>query len=283
MSKDYRSSYVRANGIKTHYIEAGDGEPLILIHGGGPGASGEHNWRNNVPALARHFRVYAVDLMGCGYSAKPAVEYSIQNDVWHVAAFVDTLCLDRIRIAGNSRGALVAVKYALDFPERVRKVLMISTASVARAMGIEVGLSEGMKALARARDNLSPETMRAFLETLVYDKSRITEELVESRVRVAALPGALEANRAGSAFQEKLAKDPNLQQVADIRHRLPRVTFPLCLIWGREDRFAPVELAYQLKELLPNLTEFHVLEHSGHQCQNDHVERFNEIATAFFL
>ena len=57
----------------------------------------------------------------------------------------------------------------------------------------------------------------------------------------------------------------------------------MCLVWGKEDRFAPVEQAYALQKLLPNLRELHVLERSGHQCQNDQVEQFNDIAITFFL
>jgi 2-hydroxy-6-oxonona-2,4-dienedioate hydrolase len=201
--------------------------------------------------------------------------------VWHLAGFVDALCLDRVHLAGNSRGSLVAVRYALDFPTRVSRLLMVSSASVARDMGLEIPLSEGREALRRAQRDLSPANMRAFLETLLHDTSRITDELVESRVRMASRPGVLEANRRSIAAAALEAADPNLQQRVDLRHRLPRVTIPLCLVWGREDRFAPLALGYELEKRLPNLREFHVLEAAGHQCQNDAPERFNEIAAKF--
>lgn len=282
MWQRYRSSFLRVHGHRTHYLEAGDGPPLILVHGGGPGASGEHAWSRHMEALGRRFRVYAIDLLGCGESDAPPIDYSVASDVWHLAGLADALCLDRVHLAGNSRGALVAVRYALEFPTRVGRVLMIASASIARDMGIEVPQTEGRRALRRVLAEPSRESMRAFLENLVHDASLVSDELVESRLRLALRPGALEANRASLASAAREQDDPNLWQRADLRHRLPALTIPLCLVWGREDRFAPIELGHRLKERLPNLGEFHVLDEAGHQAQNDDPERFQAIATAFF-
>ena len=81
MANKFKSWFIRTGGIKTHFIEAGEGDPLILIHGGGPGASGEHNWGNNIESLARHFHVFALDLIGYGLTDKPAIEYSYQAKI----------------------------------------------------------------------------------------------------------------------------------------------------------------------------------------------------------
>jgi pimeloyl-ACP methyl ester carboxylesterase len=282
MGTPWRSSFVRVNGIKTHYVEAGDGEPLILVHGGGPGASGEHGFRQNIPAFARHFRVYALDLIGYGLTDKPPIDYWEQPMAEHLAGFIDTLCLERVRLLGNSMGAYVTAKYALDHPDRVVRMLFVSSATIATAMGVPRGETDGMKAMAAMRDEVTADKMRRFLETLCHDRAGITDELVESRVTMARLPGAQEAQRSHGVIRGRLRSDPNLRQIFDLTNRLPKVAIPLCLIWGKEDRFAPVDQAYALQKLLPNLTELHVLEHSGHQCQNDEVERFNEIALKFF-
>lgn len=282
MSTPWRSSFVRVGGIKTHYVEAGEGDPLILVHGGGPGASGEHGFQHNIPALARHFRVYALDLIGYGLTDKPPIEYWEQPMAEHLAGFIDTLCLDRVRLLGNSMGAYVVAKYALDHPGRVVKLLFVSSATIATAMGVPRGETEGMKAMAAMREEVTNEKMRRFLETLVHDHAAITDELVESRVQMAKLPGAQEGQRSHSAVRARLRTDPNLRQIFDFTNRLPKLTIPMILVWGKDDRFAPVEQAYALQKLLPNLKELHVLEGSGHQCQNDQVERFNEIALTFF-
>ena len=282
MDTSFRSSFVRVNGLKTHYVEAGDGEPLVLVHGGGPGASGEHGFRQNIPAFARHFRVLALDLIGYGLTDKPAIEYWEQPMAEHLAGFIDTLCLDRVRLLGNSMGAYVTAKYALDHPDRVVKMLFVSSATIATAMGVPRGETDGMKAMAAMRDEVTADKMRRFLETLCHDRAGITDELVESRVAMARLPGAQEAQRSHGAIRARLRTDANLRQIFDLTNRLPKVTIPMCLIWGQQDRFAPVDQAHALGKLLPNLTELHVLQQSGHQCQNDEVERFNEIALEFF-
>jgi pimeloyl-ACP methyl ester carboxylesterase len=283
MDTPWRSSFVRVNGLKTHYVEAGDGEPLVLVHGGGPGASGEHGFRQNIPAFARHFRVLALDLIGYGFTDKPPITYWEQPMAEHLAGFIETLCLEKIRLLGNSMGAYVTAKYALDHPDNVVKLLFVSSATIATAMGIPRTETEGMKAMVAMRDEVTAEKMRRFLETLCHDRAGITDELVDSRVRLAQLPGAQESQRSHGAVRARLRTDPNLRQIFDLTHRLPKVTIPMCLVWGKEDRFAPVDQAYALQKLLPNLAELHVLDRSGHQCQNDEVDRFNEVALKFFL
>ena len=278
----YRSWFIRCNGIKTHFVEAGSGDPVVLIHGGGPGACGEHNWQHNIPALAEHFHVFAVDLIGYGLSDKPAIEYSYEAKVDQIAGLVDTLCLDRLSIGGNSMGAYIAVRCALDHPDRIDKVLMVATATVANAMNIGTTTKRGATVRRSVGAEVTEETMRDWLSMLLHNKDRITDDLVRRRVAYGNLPGAIEAQQSYRAHSARIREDPNLQQWFDLSTRLPRATFPLALVWGKEDQFASPELAAGLKAALPNLTEFHLVEGSGHQVQNDQPEKFNEIAVRFF-
>src|SRR5688572_6434512 len=89
-------------GLKTHYVHAGEGEPVVFVHGGGPGASGESGWSRTIPALAPDFHVYGIDCIGYGFTDKPAIEYSFQTLVEHLAGFIDALNLNQVRISGNS-------------------------------------------------------------------------------------------------------------------------------------------------------------------------------------
>lgn len=277
----YRSWFVRCNGIKTHFVEAGSGDPVVLIHGGGPGASGEHNWQHNIPALAEHFHVFALDLLGYGLTDKPAIDYTYAAKVDQVASFIDTLCLDRVFIGGNSLGAYIAVRYALDHPDRINKVLMVATATVANAMNIGTTTTQGATVRGKVGTEVTEETMRAWLGMLLHNKDRITDDIVRRRVAYGNIPGAIEAQQSYRAHSAKIKEDPNLQQWFDISTRLPKATFPMALIWGKEDQFASPELASGLRAALPNLTEFHLVEGSGHQVQNDQSEKFNEIAVRF--
>lgn len=276
------SNWINVNGIRTHFVEAGHGDPVIFVHGAGPGAFGWAGWRQTIPVLARHYHVYALDTLGFGYTDKPTdIVYSDQASVDHLGGFIDALCLEKVNLCGNSRGAYMAAKYTLDHPDRVKRLLMISSGSIAAAMGIERTASQqgGLKRL-QAYDG-TPEAMRRFMEIIVHDHSKITDELVALRVKMAALPGHDYVHKSQKQYRDSLKSDPNEFQRFDIRHRLPRLTIPMCMVWGAKDSFAPPSFSTELQKLLPNVI-FKVLENSGHQAQNDEADLFNEIALSFF-
>jgi 2-hydroxy-6-oxonona-2,4-dienedioate hydrolase len=276
------SNFVMVNGIRTHYVEAGSGDPLVLVHGAGPGASGWSGWRETIPVLAKHYHVYAIDTLGFGYTDKPTnIVYSDQASVDHLAGFLDVMCLDRIFLCGNSRGAYIAAKYMVDHPDRVRRLAMVSSGSLASAMGLDRRPDQmgGVKIL-EAFDG-TPEGMRNFMKVIVSDTSKITDDLIASRMKIATLPGHDYARKSQNEYRKSLKTNPNEQQRFDLRHRLPKITIPMLLVWGAKDTFAPAALADDLLQALPNV-KIVKLENSGHQAQNDESERFNEMVTEFF-
>lgn len=276
------SSFVNARGVRTHYVEAGEGEPLVCVHGAGPGAFGWAGWRQTIPALAKRFHVYALDTLGFGLTDKPAsIVYSDQASVDHLRDFIDALCLDSVNLCGNSRGAYMCAKLAADYPERVKRVLMVSSGSLALAMGLE--RNDEQKGGQRRLEGYdgTPAGMRHFMEIIVHDHSKITDDLIADRVAMAALPGHDFVQKSQKAFRASLRSDPNQWQRFELRHRLPQLTIPMHMVWGAKDSFAPPEFAAELTEMLPNVS-FEMLPNSGHQAQNDESDRFNEIALAFF-
>jgi pimeloyl-ACP methyl ester carboxylesterase len=282
MDKGVLSNYVNVNGIRTHFVEAGQGDPIILVHGAGPGAFGWAGWRQAFPALSPHYHVYAIDTLGFGYTDKPAhMTYSDQDSVDHLGGFIDALCLDKVNLLGNSRGAYMCAKYTCDHPDRVNRLLMVSSGSIAAAMGIEreEKQKDGLKQL-QGYDG-TPEAMRKFMMKIVHDHSKITDELVELRVKMAALPGFDHVQKMQKKYRDSLAGNPNERQRFELKHRLPALTIPMHMVWGAKDSFAPPEFADRLRALLPNVS-FDMLPNSGHQAQNDESDKFNEIALAFF-
>jgi pimeloyl-ACP methyl ester carboxylesterase len=265
-------------GVKTHYVFAGEGEPLVLVHGGGPGASGESGWRNTIPALAQHYRVYAIDLIGSGYTDKPAIEYSFQTFVEHVAGFVEALNLEPIRIVGNSQGAYIAIKYALDHPAHVKQAGLISTGTLAKAVGLD---DEG-KAAPLPRFDGTRESLKAFIEVIVNDPAKITDELIDSRFAVASLPGHREMFASIARYRNVMEEDSSYRQVFEVRERLEKLTIPWCMIWGGADRSAPLDpLGKGMHAMFPQVP-FHMVEGSGHQVQNDKPEECNRLLLEFF-
>lgn len=281
MDKNVLSNFVNVNGIRTHFVESGQGDPIVLIHGAGPGAFGWAGWRQTIPALSQHYHVYAIDTLGFGQTDKPTnIVYSDQASVDHLAGFIDALCLEKVNLIGNSRGAYMAAKYTCDHPDRVKRLLMISSGSLAAAMGIErqEKQKEGLRQL-QGYDG-TPEAMRKFMQKIVHDHSKITDELVAIRVKMAALPGHDFVQKSQKQYRDSLADNPNERQRFDLTHRLPKLTIPMHMVWGAKDTFAPAEFADKLRALLPNVS-FEMLLNSGHQAQNDESDKFNEIALAF--
>lgn len=281
-SNDFVSRYVRAGRYKMHYIESGDGPPLIMVHGGGPGAAGEFGWGHNIGALGRHCRAIAVDQIGFGLSDKPLDrEFSHQFFTEQLAAFIDTLCLDEVYLTGNSMGAYVAARYALDHPGRVKKLLLVSSGTIGAGMGFEMGMTPGMKTLI-AYDG-TKEGLRGFLSGIHYHPERIGAAWLEKRWQYAQLPGVPEVQASFlNYFRNRRVNEPQIAQWFDLRDRLPRLDIPIHFIWGRHDVFATPELADQLQAVLPNAS-FEWFEDAGHVCQNDEPEHYNQVALRFLF
>ena len=264
-----RSRTVMAGRIRTHYSECGEnGFPVVLCHGGGPGSSGEAGFGQLMVALAPEFQVYAPDSVGGFGETDPYYPASegVQSRVDQLEAFMDTLCIDKAVLGGNSQGAWVAAKYALQHPDRVDKLVLIASNTIAGAMGLEIPMTPGMKAI-RAY-NGSEETMRTFLQTIVWNKNLITDQLVKRRNDCANRPGAENARKVFQEGQQRFTKDPNLRLKYDMRDTLPKLTIPAILIWGEDDQFAPVEQGRQLEKMLPKV-KFHYVAKAGHQVQTD--------------
>ncbi len=281
MTVSVRSSWVLVNGIRTHYSEAGDAGPaVLLLHGAGVGASGYAGFRFMIPALAPHFRVYALDQLSFGQTDARPHAWPVnghQSLVDHVAAFVDALCLDKVMLVGNSQGAYISAKYAVDHPEKVSKLFLIGSGTIAQAMGLAMPEAA---ATVFAYD-ASEKGIRTVLNMLVLDKSTITDDLVKMRLATAALPGAAQAHEAFNEARLRVAKDPNLRQRFDLRGRLPSMTIPTRFIWGKEDSLVPMALGQQLEKLLPNIP-FTYIDRAGHQTQTDQPELVNRMVIEHF-
>jgi pimeloyl-ACP methyl ester carboxylesterase len=277
-----RSRFVMAGRIRTHYTEAGDNGPVVVLcHGGGPGSSGEAGFARVIPLLAEKFQVYALDGVG-GYGDTdpywPANE-GTQSRVDQVEAFMDALCLDNVCIAGNSQGAWVAAKYTLEHPDRVNKLFMVASLTISGAMGIATPRTEGLKAL-RSYDGTAA-SMRHVMEALVYDKSVISDELIAVRNAAANRPGAANAREVFEQGQGRLTKDANLRLKFEMQHTLPRLTVPAMFAWGEDDTFAPASVGRELEKLLPNVP-FHFIPKAGHQVQTDQPEALAKLMVEHF-
>ncbi|MFF2732436.1 alpha/beta fold hydrolase [Streptomyces sp. NPDC058008] len=260
------------------YHEAGDGPPLVMLHGSGPGVTGWRNYRGNLAAFAEHFRCLVLELPGFGVS-DPADGHPMATAPAALGRFLDALGLERADLIGNSMGGIVGTRYALGHPDRIRRLVTIG------GMGRNVfspGPGEGIRLLTEFTDDPTRLGLIRWLRSMVYDQSLVTEELVEERWQLANDPQALanarmmygsEAFAAGTAAAAASDQAPYWAML----HRLRPKTL---ITWGRDDRVSPVDMSIVPMRTIPD-AELHVFPDCGHWVMIEQKAAWESVVLAF--
>ena len=275
--------YAEAGGMRLHYHEAGPddsrrGTPVVMLHGGGPGASGWSNFGPNLPVFAERFRTLIVDQPGFGKSGRPPVTgsyFTFSADA--LAALLTGLGIERVHLIGNSLGGGTAVRFALNYPERAGRLVLMGPG------GLSLNLfapdpTEGVKRLMEfpAPPGPSREKLEAFLRTLVFDQRLVTDELIDERFAAASDPGALAAMAAmGASFLS-----PAHAEEAFLWREAHRLRQRVLLIWGREDRVNPLDGALIALKTIRRC-QLHVFGGCGHWAQLEKFDEFNRLVISF--
>ena len=259
-----------ANGIKTNYLEAGTGDPVVLIHGSGPGVTSYANWRLVLPALAENFRVVAPDMVGFGFSERPAnIEYGVQTWADQVVGLMDTLELPKAHLVGNSFGGAIALRIATQHPDRVGKLVLMGS------MGVPFPITEGLERVWGYEPSF--ENMRKVLDVFAYSRELVNDELAEVRYRGSIQPGFQESFAAMFPAPRQRWVEAMCTPEDDIR-RLPHRTL---IVHGREDQVIPVQTSLRLMELIDN-ADLSVFSHCGHWSMIERTADFNRSVSEFF-
>jgi pimeloyl-ACP methyl ester carboxylesterase len=259
-----------ANGIKTNYLEAGTGDPVVLIHGSGPGVTSYANWRLVLPALAENFRVVAPDMVGFGFSERPAnIEYGLQTWADQVVGLMDTLELPKAHLVGNSFGGAIALRIATQHPDRVGKLVLMGS------MGVPFPITEGLERVWGYEPSF--ENMRKVLDVFAYSRDLVNDELAEVRYRGSIQPGFQESFAAMFPAPRQRWVEAMCTPEDDIR-RLPHRTL---IVHGREDQVIPVQTSLRLEELIDN-ADLSVFSHCGHWSMIERTADFNRSVSEFF-
>ncbi len=262
---------VKAAGFLTNYHDMGQGTPVILIHGSGPGVSAWANWRLTMPALAKHFRVLAPDIVGFGFTERPADNrYDMELWLKHLIGFMDALAIEKAHIVGNSFGGALALALAIRAPERVIRLVLMG------AVGVHFEITEGLDAVWGYEPSI--ENMRRLLDLFAYDRTLVNDELAKLRYEASIRPGFQEAFSAMFPAPRQRWVDAMASPEEDIR-RIPHETL---IIHGREDRVIPFENSLKLFHLIDR-SQLHGFGRCGHWTQIEHADRFNRLVTDFFL
>ena len=270
------------HGIKINYYEAGSatelggGLPLVMLHGGGPGASSWSNFGPALPGFAEKFRTILIDQPGFGGSDKPEVEGNYyRHAAKYVIGLLDQLGIDRVHLLGNSLGGGTAMRLALEHPDRVGRLILMGPGGLSLNL-FHAHPTEGVKRLMEFNMSPTKESLKAFISTMVVNQDLVTDELVEARFADATAPGAREAmmSMGMSFYNPESFEDGMLWREA---HRLRKHTL---LTWGREDRVNPLDGAMVALKLIPK-AQLHVFPNCGHWAQIEAAEEFLEVSAQF--
>lgn len=270
------------SGLTLHYHEAGDPEKstVVMLHGGGPGASAWSNFGRNIPVFAEDFHTIAVDQPGFGQSDKPTEHGQyFTHSASALRELFDELGIERAHLLGNSLGGGTAVRFALDHPDRAGRLVLMGPGGLSLNV-FAPDPTEGVRKLSAfaAPPGPSKEKLADFLRTMVHDQSLITEELVEERYAAAATPESLAAMRAmGKSFMQ-----PDTYEEGLLWREVHRLRQRVLLVWGREDRVNPLDGALVALKLIPR-AQLHVFGRCGHWAQLEKFDEFNRIAKDFLL
>ena len=271
-----RDQFIQVGQIKTRYWASGDhGTAVVLVHG--IGASIE-DWIFNINALAEHHRVYALDLVGSGHTDKPSVRYSLPYLAQFVNDFMEAQGIDRANLIGNSLGGFVALQFAIQFPHRLEKLVLVSSAG----LGQEVYLPFRLCSLPLVGEWLTRPSRKSTAQLLtdcVHDPALVTDEWIERGYQLSTLPGAqasfLAILRAGCTLRG--IREDTRRPIAD---NMASITAPTLIIWGQQDRILPVGHAYVAHQGIPN-AQLHIFESCGHVPQMECAQEFNSLVLKF--
>ena len=271
---------VNVAGKPIFVAEAGDGLPVVMLHGGGPGASGVSNYSRNIDSLAEHFRVIVPDLPGYGRSAKGVDQsdpFGYLADM--IRGLLDELGVGTACLVGNSYGGAAALRLALDTPQRVGKLVLMGPGGIGTTRGVPTA---GLKSLLAyyGGDGPSRDKLETFIRNyLVYEGACVPDSLIDTRYAASVDPEVvadppLRRPSGPSALRTLWRMDLTRDK------RLKHLQTPTLVLWGRDDKVNRPSGGPMLANLMPN-AELVMTSRTGHWMQWERAELFNRMAVDF--
>ncbi len=264
---------IRTGGFNTNVHDLGQSRPgqppVLFIHGSGPGVSAFANWRLAMPVIAQDRRVIAPDMVGFGFTDRPAgIVYSMDTWVQQTLDLLDALGVDQADVVGNSFGGALSLALAIRAPERVRRLVLMGS------VGVPFTITPGLDAVWGYEPSL--QTMKRLLDIFAYSRELVTDELAQLRYQASIRPGFQESFAAMFPAPRQRWVEAMASPEAAIR-ALPHETL---IVHGREDQVIPLQNSLTLGEWIPN-SQLHVFGHCGHWTQIEHAARFSQLVTNF--
>jgi 4,5:9,10-diseco-3-hydroxy-5,9,17-trioxoandrosta-1(10),2-diene-4-oate hydrolase len=277
---DLSERTVTVAGKPIFVAEAGAGPAVVMLHGGGPGASGVSNYSRNIDALAQHLRVIVPDMPGYGRSTKDVDQsdpFGYLADM--IRGLLDELGVETAHLIGNSYGGAAALRLALDSPHRVGKLVLMGPGGIGTTRALP---TDGLKSLLSyyGGDGPSREKLERFIRTyLVYDGASVPDELIDLRHQASIDPEVV-ANPPLRRPSGPMAPRTLWRMDLTRDSRLKHLPTPTLVLWGRDDKVNRPAGGPMLLNMMPN-AELLMTSHTGHWMQFERAELFNDIVTEF--
>jgi 2-hydroxy-6-oxo-6-(2'-aminophenyl)hexa-2,4-dienoate hydrolase len=266
---EFADKYIDAAGIRTHYIEAGSGPPVVLVHGGGSGADAYGNWKGCLPLFARSFRAIAVDMVGFGKTDKPdpaRYGYTQKERNVHLAGFVEALGIGPAALVGNSMGGATSLGVAMIRPDLVSKLVLMGSAGLRSA-------DQGPPHPAIVDYDFTLEGMRRLVKALTGSRFKADDATIHYRHQLSIDPPT---RAALTAINADTKKGGLIYKEDDIR----KVKTPTLVVNGKEDVVSSLGRAMKFLELLENSWGY-IVPHAGHWVMIEAPEDFARVVTGF--
>ncbi|MGH1463666.1 MAG: alpha/beta fold hydrolase, partial [Neptuniibacter sp.] len=274
-SSKFVDAVVDGTTYKVHYNELGSGEEtVIMLHGSGPGATSWANFNKNIgPFVNENYRVILMDCPGWGKS-DPVVCTGSRSDfnAECLKDLMDGLDIEKAHLIGNSMGGHSVVAFALHNPDRIGKLVLMGGGTGGPSQFVAMP-TEGIKLLQGLYRDPSIESLKKMMSVFVFDSSNLTEELFQTR-----LENMLSTREHLKNFVKSI--DANPKQFPDFGTRLGEISAETLVIWGRDDRFVPMDIGLRLIRGIPN-AQLHIFNKCGHWAQYEHADRFNRMVLEF--
>ena len=263
--------FIDLDGYSTHYIEKGEGEPVILVHGF---LYNSYTWNNNIDALADRFKVYALDLWGFGYSTREPLDYGYPLYADQLLKFMDALNIQKASLVGHSMGGGTCIFFSVQHRERVNKVILVDPAGMPNPLPL-IGKIANLPKVGEFLLGLKGNFYRKMVlsTTFIYDKGFITDSYFENVTRFHKIKGTTEVLL-------KILRKQFFHTLLDEIRRLGEIDVSILIIWGRHDKAVPSECGQEMHKILRG-SRLEIFEQMGHCPHDEQSQKFNQLALDF--